>query len=399
MLKSIHITGADVTTVALPMRGALLHSDGESVPYQIRHILQLHTDAGITGLGEATPRAEVSQVHRGVAAITGEDPFQLERIGLRLSSQKFYRMDEASVATAVQMACLDIQGKAIDRPVADLLGGRMRESVPVIAYVFQKRGAHGYPSVIGPEGVVEEAQRLCGEFGFRTVKFKAGANSPEQDVEIVAALRRAFPDSLLRVDPNAAWSAATAVRIGMQLAEFNLEWLEDPTLGLSGMSEFNRRVPVPTATNMCCIHPREFPSAIAARAIDVMLLDTWYLGGPWNARQMASICHAFDIGVGIHAGGGSAETGIGLAAEVQLAAALPTLVHAIDTMNTELADDVVRPGTWQYSDGNLALPDAPGLGVELDDEKLARGAETFAAIKAGKIEAKRQEAFPAYPLY
>lgn len=401
MSTTMRITNFDVTTVALPMRGAIHHSDGELAPTQVRHIVRLYTDVGIVGLGDATPRVDAALLRRGLSSLVGVDPFHLEEIGLRLGSQKFYRMSAASLAAAVQMACLDIQGKALGRPVADVLGGVLRNRVPVIAYIFRKRGLDGVPSVTSPETVVEEAHRLRDTYGFRTLKYKAGAVPPAEDIETTRALRKAFPEDLLRVDPNAAWSVATAIRVGDTLRELSLEWMEDPTLGIAGMSEFGRRVPIATATNMCCIQPREFASTVVARAVNVMLLDLWYLGGPWSARQMANTCQTFDIGVGIHAGGGSAETGIGYAAEIQLAAALPSLVHAIDTMNTELLDDVVVDGTWQYEDGNVVVPSRPGLGVELDEEKLRHYGARYDELvaQAPLSETKPDVAFPAYPRY
>lgn len=396
MTSGVRISGLEVVTVALPLRGSLQHSDGEFPPFQIRHIVQLQTTAGITGLGEAAPRVSADVLRKAGESLMGEDPFNLERVRLRLQSEKFYRMDLATLCAAIQMACLDVQGRCTGRPVADLLGGKLRGRVPVIGYLFRKAGHHGHASVYDDASLVAEAKRLVDDYGFRTLKYKAGVVPPEEDVVAVRALREHFPQHRLRIDPNGAWGVATALRIAGRLVELDLEWIEDPTLGTEGMAEFARRVPIPTATNMCCVQPREFAAAVAARAVNVMLLDLWYLGGPWSARHMAAACRAFDVGVGIHAGGGSAETGIGLAAEAQLAASLPGFVHAMDTMHHELTDDVIRDGGWEYDDGCLVAPEAPGLGVELDREKLDRYARVAAELD---IEAATQSPFPAYPQY
>ena len=395
MNTEIRVTAAQVTSVAIPMRGRLHHSDGTNSPWQARHVVELHTDAGVTGLGEASPRVNPADLAAAADCLVGQDPFQHERVRRLVQSDKFYRMEQANIAAALQTACLDIQGKVVGRPVADLLGGRMRESVPVIAYLFRKTGEHGCPDVHDEADVVAEAQRLVDRHGFRTLKYKAGAVGPAADLAAAQALRRRFPSHLLRVDPNGAWSVATALRVGRQCVELDLEWLEDPTLGLEGMAEFARRVPVPTATNMCCIQPREFAATVRARAVNVMLLDPWYLGGPWSARQMAAACHTFDVGVGIHAGGGSAETGIGLAAEAHLAAAIPGLVNAIDTMTYELTDDIVTGDGWDCVDGSLAVPEKPGLGVELDRDRLDR----YAAEYRRHARPSSRDPHPAYPRY
>ncbi|MGH8882440.1 MAG: enolase C-terminal domain-like protein, partial [Stackebrandtia sp.] len=341
------------------MRGSLRHSDGVLPAWQVRHIVRLRTADGYEGLGDASPRIAPAALRSAVAGLVGADPFNLELIRLRLASEKFYRMDLANVAAAVQTACLDIQGRHTGQPVSALLGGRLRDRVPVMGYVFRKIGAGKLPSVTSDADLVGEARRLVGTYGFGTLKYKAGALTPEEDLAASIALLEAFPEHRLRIDPNAAWSLATALRFAPEYAALRPEWLEDPTFGLEGMAEFGRRTSIPTATNMCCIQPREFPAAVASRAFDVMLLDLWYLGGPWSARQMGATCRVFDVGLGVHSGGGSAETGIGLAAEAHLAASLPGHVHAIDTMNTELTDDIVT-APWSYSGGDLLVPDAPG---------------------------------------
>lgn len=395
MSTGIRVSAVEVTPVAIPMRGRLHHSDGSGEPWQVRHIVQVHTDAGVTGLGEASPRTSPADLSAAAEGLVGHDPYNHEHVRMLVQSDKFYRMERANIAAAFQMACLDIQGKVTGRPVADVLGGRVNDSVPAIAYLFRKTGADGYHDVHDEDDIVAEAHRLVERYGFGTLKYKAGAVVPELDVAAARALRDSFPSHRLRVDPNGAWSVATALRVGQSLADLDLEWLEDPTLGLDGMAEFNRRTSIPTATNMCCIQPREFAATIRARAVNVVLLDLWYLGGPWSARQMAATCRTFDIGVGIHAGGGSAETGVGLAAEAHLAASIPGLVNAIDTMTYELADDITLTDGWRCADGSLALPKAPGLGVELDKEKLTDYAAAYRRLTASAA----REAHPSYPRY
>lgn len=394
MSRSLRISSAEVTSVALPVRGRLRHSDEQMPPHAVRHILRLRTDEGVTGIGDASPRLSVAGFRTATGNLLGCDPFNLADIELRLMSEKFYRMDLANIAAAVQMACLDIQGKVAGQPVSALLGGRLTDRVPVIGYLFRKVGVAGLPDVLSDLELVDEARRLVDDYGCRTLKYKAGVLRPEADVAATLALREAFGDHRLRVDPNAAWSVPSTLSVARALDSVDLEWLEDPTRGQEAMAEVNARTAIPTATNMCCIQPGEFPAAARLRAFDVMLLDLWYLGGPASARRMAETCRTFGVGTGVHAGGGSSETGIGLAAQAHLAASLPGLVHAMDTMNHELTDDVVAE-PWPYADGDLLVPDAPGLGVRLDEDKLARYARAYQDRPA----AEETVAYPSYPIF
>ena len=124
------------------------------------------------------------------------------------------------VFSPFEVACLDIQGKAAGRPVADLLGGAVRDAVPFSAYLFYKWAAHpgqepdGWGEALDPDGIVRQARRLVDSYGFTALKLKGGVFPPEEEVEAIRALRAAFPDHPLRLDPNAAWSPVTVHRGG-----------------------------------------------------------------------------------------------------------------------------------------------------------------------------------------
>ncbi len=122
------------------------------------------------------------------------------------------------VFSPFEVACLDIQGRAAGRPVADLLGGAVRDEVPFSAYLFYKWAAHpgaepdGWGEALDPGGIVAQARRMVGEYGFSALKLKGGVFPPEQEAEAIRALRAAFPGHPLRLDPNAAWTPDTSVR-------------------------------------------------------------------------------------------------------------------------------------------------------------------------------------------
>lgn len=395
MDHDLTISDVDVTTIALPTVGARFHSDGRAPYLQIKHILRVTTRNGVTGLGEVGPRVSGQQLMDIGRGLIGEDAFQFERIQRRVRSVKFYRMELAVAAAGFEMACLDIVGRSINRPISALLGGRLRDSVPVIGYLYRRDGGANEPGVACDE-VVTAAEAMYQEYGFQTWKLKAAAAAVDDDIEVMRVLRERFPHHKLRIDPNGAWGLATAIVAARYLAALNVEWIEDPVLGIEGMASFAHRGGIPTATNMCCIEPSQFPLAVRLHAMDVMLLDLWYLGGPWSARYMGSMCQAFGIGVGVHAGGGNPEAGIGLAAQLHLASSLPSMVHAADTAYFELADDILEGARLRCVDGYMPVPEGPGLGVNIDEDALGRAAERF---RHSREVGEPPRIFPSYPLF
>jgi len=272
--------------------------------------------------------------------------------------------------------------------------------VPAIAYVFRRLAADPYPAIATTPEIVAHVHELVERHGFETIKFKSGAAPPEDDIEVIRALRAALPRHKLRLDPNGAWTVATSLRVAALLRDLDMEWLEDPTFGLDGMAEVTARSPIATATNMCLIDFHELGSAVRRRAVDVMLLDVFFLGGLRATREMASACGAFGIDVGIHSGGsGGAELGVALAAMLHVASTLPTLCCAMDAMYHQWRDDVLA-APLRYANGALPVPTGPGLGVELDRGKLARYAEAAERSTGGgprEPDPTRPGWFPTFP--
>jgi len=190
----------------------------------------------------------------------------------------------------------------------------------------------------------------------------------------IRALREAFPNHPLRLDPNAVWSPDTSVRVAEQLGDV-LEYLEDPTADIEGMAEVASRVEIPLATNMCVVSFDHLPPAVRQNAIQVLLSDHHYWGGLTRSRGLALLCDTFGIGLSMHS---NSHLGISLAAMTHLAAATPNLRYACDTHYPwNCADDVVKPGALSFVDGAVPVPTGPGLGVELDRDALAVAHQRF----------------------
>jgi glucarate dehydratase len=384
--EPIRITGARITPVAF-VDPPLLNTVGVHQPYALRAIIQLDTDAGLVGLGETyADTKHLERLEAASQAIVGQDVFALNAIRAAIADR--LRCDFRAIGTAgmittasavdqvlspFEVACLDVQGHAVGRPVSDLLGGKVRDAVPFSAYLFYKWAAHpdrepdGWGEALDPAGIVAQAQRIVAEYGFTAIKLKGGVFPPEEEMAAIEALRAAFPGHPLRLDPNAAWTQETAIKVASGLAGV-LEYLEDPTPDLDGMAEVARQAPMPLATNMCVVAFDQLATAIAKQSVGVVLSDHHYWGGLHRSRLLAGICENFGLGLSMHS---NSHLGISLAAMVHLAAATPNLTYACDTHWPWKSEEIVKPGALEFVNGSVPVPTAPGLGVEIDDDQLA----------------------------
>ncbi|MHA3019041.1 glucarate dehydratase family protein [Mycobacterium sp. BMJ-28] len=382
----IRITGARITPVAF-VDPPLLNTVGVHQPYALRAIIELDTDAGLVGLGETyADTRHLARLDAAASAITGLDVFALNAIRSAIADR--LRGDDAAVGTAgmittasavdqvfspFEVACLDVQGHATGRPVSDLLGGAVRAAVPFSAYLFYKWASHpghqpdSWGAALDPDGLVAQARRMIDEYGFTAIKLKGGVFPPEEEMAAIEALHAAFPDHPLRLDPNAAWTPQTSVKVASGLAGI-LEYLEDPTPGIEGMAEVAAQAPMPLATNMCVVAFDQLAPAVAARSVKVVLSDHHYWGGLQRSRLLAGSCDTFGLGLSMHS---NSHLGISLAAMVHLAAATPNLTYACDTHWPWKVEEVVKAGVLEIRDGSVAVPVTPGLGVELDRDAMA----------------------------
>jgi glucarate dehydratase len=393
--SGIRITHVTITPVAFA-DPPLLNSVGVHEPFALRAIIEVETDAGLTGLGETYADEKHLAALRVVGeAIVGADVYQTQEIYWRVlgiapadTTIASGLIGDSAAADRVfapfEVACLDIQGKAAGRPVADLLGGAVRAQVPFSAYLFYKWAGHpgapvdGYGPALDPEGIVAQAKWMIDSYGFTAIKLKGGVFPPEEEIEAIRALRDAFPDHPLRIDPNAAWGPGTALNVAKEL-DGVLEYLEDPTPGIDGMAEVSRHGPMmPLATNMCVVSFADIAPAVRVNAVQVILSDHHYWGGLRRSANLAAICETFGLGLSMHS---NSHLGISLAAMVHLAAAVPNLTYACDThWPWKSADDDVVAGTpFTFRGGALSVPPGPGLGVELDRDALARLHEQYLA--------------------
>jgi glucarate dehydratase len=386
---SARITSVTVTPVAFA-DPPLLNTVGVHQPFALRAIVQIRTDDGAVGLGETyADTAHLVRLNAAAEAMVGVDVFALHTLravvdeclgGLTVTGGDGVAgmITTASTTDRVfspfEVACLDIQGKILGRPVSDLLGGLVRTAVPFSAYLFYKWAGHPgsaddeWGAALDPEGIVAQARRMIDRYGFGAIKLKGGVFPPEQEIAAMHALREAFPDLPLRLDPNAAWTVDTSLEVASALTGV-VEYLEDPTPGLDGMSEVARKAAMPLATNMCVVAFDQLEPSVRRDSVGVVLSDHHYWGGLQRSRLLAGICDTFGLGLSMHS---NSHLGISLAAMVHLAGATPNLTYACDTHWPWKTEDVVVPGVLRIENGAVAVPTGPGLGIELDEDALAR---------------------------
>lgn len=328
-------------------------------------IVFVDTDADIVGIGEIASvfKRRGRLLARDVEAVlgpavTGEDPFRIAYL-----VQKMERaLDGVEEAKAgIEMALWDIVGKALGTPVYNLLGGKVRERIPL-----------SYSIPFGePQVMAEYALERVGE-GHRTVKVKVG-NAPAVDLEAVRCVREAVgPQVRLRVDANMAWSSAKeAIRLIRAMEAWDLELVEQPLPPhqLDAMAEVRRAIGVPLMADESIRTPRDAMEVIRRGAADIANVYVTEAGGLLNASRIFALCEAAGMPCMI---GSMPEFGIGTAAQIHLGVAMTNLGPDSDTCGVlyHAEDLLTRP--LRIEGGYAYPPEGPGLGVEVDMAVLER---------------------------
>jgi glucarate dehydratase len=257
----------------------------------------------------------------------------------------------------------------------------VRSKVAYSAYLFYKWDASvdpeyapdPYGEAVNPQQIVAQARQMIDQYGFESIKLKGGVFDPDEEADAVLALKAAFPTHQLRIDPNSNWTMATSLRVADRLAGC-LEYYEDPTPTLEGMAELHRATGLPLATNMVVTHWDELKRSISLNAVQILLSDHHYWGGLRATQALARTCQAFGLGLSMHS---NSHLGISLMAMTHLAASVQHLSYACDTHYPWQQDEVLVGGKVPITGGCVHLTNKPGLGVEIDQEKLAELHEAF----------------------
>ena len=342
-------------------------------------VVEVETDAGVTGWGECYGPAAVNKAlveTQYAPRLVGRDPFDVEVVWEDLYNRiKDYGAQGFSITalSGIDIALWDVMGRATGLPVHKLIGGIHRKEIPAYA-----TGLYFTDMDRLVEEAVEEALEYK-EQGFRAIKMKIGLGDPKLDLRRVRAVREAIgPDIALAVDANHCFTVPQAIRLGRMLEELDLLWFEEPVSpeDHDGYAQVTHALDLAVAGGENDFTRWGFRDVIAKKAMDIVQPDVCAAGGISEMRKIATLASAFGVECVPHAWGSA----IGLAATVQFLAALPDQPPAFrpippmlefEQTPNPLRDALAREPIVQRR-GVVAVPDGPGLGIEVDRGVRAR---------------------------
>jgi glucarate dehydratase len=411
-MSAPHVAGFSVYPVA--GRDSMeLNLSGAHSPYFTRNVLVLEDTDGNLGVGEVPGGENITATLRDceplvVGASVANYRAILNRIRTSFADrdaggrglQTFDLRTTIHVVTAVESAFLDLLGKFLDLPVAALLGadGQQRDSVRMLGYLFyigdrkktdldylgdERSSTDWYrlrhEEALTPESIVRLAEATQDLYGFKDFKLKGGVLEGAQEIEAIKALKARFPDARITLDPNGAWSLAEAVSLCRDMHGV-LTYAEDPCgaeEGFSGreiMAEFRRVTGLPTATNMVATDWRQLRHSVLLHSVDIPLADPhfWTMQG---SVRVAQLCKEFGLTWGSHSNN---HFDISLAMFTHVGAAAPGEYTALDThWIWQEGIERLTKDPLKIEGGQIKVPDQPGLGVEIDMDRVQAAHELY----------------------
>jgi galactonate dehydratase len=343
-------------------------------PWKNWLFVKLHTDEGLTGIGEATSglstKPNEAEVHELSRLVVGEDPLQPDALWQRMYKGLFLHVSVAM--NAVEIACWDILGKSLNRPLWLLLGGKQRPRLRVYA--------NGWYQGPREPGFFAEAAAKVKAMGYTALKFDPFGTAyrffdraeETRSLAIVRAVRGAVGDEVdLCIEGHDRFSVSTAIRVGKQLEEFHPMWFETPVMStdIPATIEVARSIRVPVATGERYSLLSQFLELLSHRVVDIVQPETLRIGGISGARKAAAMAEAAEASVALH----QAQSPVNTAINAHIHTSLPNFLIQ------ECFDDFLVPWVWEILQGvprvkagSLEPSDAPGLGVELNEAELAK---------------------------
>jgi glucarate dehydratase len=395
----------------------LLNLSGAHGPFFTRNIVLIRDSSGHTGLGEVPGGEKIRQTIEDAAPfLIGEEigryEYLLATVGETFSDrdsggrglQTFDLRVTIHAVTAIESALLDLLGQHLDKPVAALLGrGQQRSEVEMLGYLFfigdRRRTTLGYrdeadsphawhrlrnEEALTPESIVRQAEAAQERFGFQDFKLKGGVLSPAREIEAVRALASRFAGARITLDPNGAWRLGEAIEACRNLSGV-LAYAEDPCGaedGFSGreiLAEFKQATGLRTATNMVATDWRQFGHALKLGAVDIPLADPHF----WTMRgsvKVAQVCEEHGLTWGSHSNN---HFDISLAMFTHVGAAAPGDVTAMDTHWIWQEGQRLTREPLRIKGGRIAVPEKPGLGIEIDPARLEAAHQLYGRLPSG----------------
>lgn len=333
-------------------------------------LVRIHTEDGLYGIGETSPiltfseesPETVTDVLKGylIPAIMGENPARIEYI--------HHIMDKAVkgnsfAKAAIDIALYDMMGRKFKIPLYELLGGLYRDQFPLLWPLM------GGDAETNTKEAMEAVKR-----GFRSLMIKVGFLEPDEDVHRVAEVRKAIGNEIILIpDANQGWTAQTAIKCIKQMERYNIAWVEQPVpkWDIDGLVRVKNAVDVPISVDEGLCSMNDALTLVKRNAADIVSMKLQKTEGFCKAKKIAAILEAANVPIFIN---GMIEAGVSVAASLQFAATTPNVIPNTAALmsSLRLQDDIIVAGGLQIDNGVIRVTDRPGLGVELDEKKIAR---------------------------
>jgi galactonate dehydratase len=333
------------------------------------------TDSGIYGVGEATLEHNELAVAKAIeqigANIIGNDPHAIEAFWHYTFRDSYWQGGAVitSAMAAIEMALWDIKGKDLGVPVYQLLGGKVRDSVPCYANGW-------FASAKTPEQFAVKAKEAS-KLGFTALKWDPfgtawqffGQKEFSLTMDCVAAVRDAVPDTLLLIEGHGRFDVPTAIRVGKELEKYNILWFEEPIPpnNFEGLAEVQKRIDVSVAAGERICNRYQFKTLFNMGCVDYAQPDVTHVGFG-ELRKIAAMAEAYHIPVCPHNPSGP----IANAATLQLAACCPNF-YLLETMASDVPTrKLIAQESLQIENGHMNIPNIPGLGVDINEDEIAK---------------------------
>ncbi len=360
------IISIKVTPVNIPLEVPIFWTGGY-YPGTSKAIIEVETDAGLTGLGEAPSAHLGSTIQEMAKRVVGMDPLDIAGVENVCVPpwQIVQNTDDASSVTAfgaLEIALWDIRGKAWDHPLYMLLGGAVRKDIPFTEYFAYRVKKDGVGGEMDPQAVADYCLQMKTEHGATLFEGKLILGDPQLEIDTVKALRETLgPQVMIRLDSNMQWSLSTARRILREIEPYDIQNYEDPVATFEEMAKLRQHSSIPFST-----HVPDIRRAVALGVPDNIVVNFAVLGGINRAMRFIGACEAMGVGFWCYSG----DAGICTAAYLHMTAAMPWIHQPSQSLFRWQIGDVIHGGPFLQTNDCILVPEGPGLGVELDRDAL-----------------------------
>ncbi|MBG6154436.1 glucarate dehydratase [Labrenzia sp. EL_159] len=382
-MPGIRITGLRATPVNIPLEKPMWWTGGH-YPGTSKTVIEVETDQGLVGLGEAPSVDVLSTIREMGERLIGEDPLDIagcENLCVP-PWQIVQNTDDSSVVKAfgaIEIALWDLRGKVTGEPLYRLLGGAVRKNIPFTEYFAFREGGE-----MRPEEIADYCVRMREEHGATMFEGKLILGDPNLEIETVRRLRAALgPQDMIRLDSNMQWSLPSAIRIFREIEPFDIRNYEDPVATFEEMAELRRHSSIRIST-----HAPDIRRAVALGAPDYIVTNFAVLGGISRTVRFIGACEAMGVGFWCYSG----DAGIATAGYLHMSAAMPWITEPSQSLFRWQAGDVIEGGPFRQTDNVIAVPEGPGLGVTLDRDALAHWHRHL--VENGPLDHFRDPALP-----